>query len=74
MSATLARHAEQRKAAAELTELALAETRAWYEYATAPAGAENDFSADSPHQVWHRAMGAWAGALAEYNRQYGDSR
>lgn len=71
MSAILARHAEQRQAAATLTELALAETRAWYEYAAAPEGAENDFSADSPHQVWHRAMRAWSEALAEYNRQYG---
>ena len=71
MSATLARHAEQRQAAAELTELALAETRAWYEYATAPTGAENDFSEDSPHMRWHAAMDAWAGALAEYMRQYG---
>ena len=71
MSATLARLEEQRRAAAELTELALAETRAWYEYATAPAGAEDDFSADSKHMAWHRAMDAWAGALAEYMRQYG---
>lgn len=71
MSATLARHAEQRRAAAELTELALEETRAWYAYATAPEGAENDFSEDSSHMRWHRAMDAWAGALAEYNRQYG---
>lgn len=73
MSATLARQAEQRRAAAALTELALAETRAWYEYATAPAGAEDDFSADSPHMRWHAAARASGEALAEYLRRWGDS-
>ena len=71
MSATLARHAEQRQAAAELARLALAEAKAYGAYMSAPAGAEDDFSDDSPHQVWHRSLRAWTSALAEYNRQYG---
>ena len=54
--------------------LALAEATAYGAYMSAPDGAENDFSADSSHMRWHAAMDAWAGALAEYNRQYGDSR
>lgn len=73
MSAVLTRHAEQRAAAARLAELALAERQAWAAYAHAPEGAERDFSADSVHVAWHRALDAWGKAVVAYRERYGES-
>lgn len=73
MSAVLARQEERRAAAANLTQLAHAERAAYGAYMSAPAGAENDWSADSPHQVWHRALHAWGVALVAYRARYGDT-
>lgn len=71
MSAIFTKQEEQRAAAANLARLAHAERKAWAAYAFAPAGAEEDFSAESLHMRWHRALAEHGRAIVRYRRQYG---